>query len=475
MLRNNTDQFKIVASAVNKLVDFIAPTFGANHRKVLSKVPNEPSLAVDDGFRIAIDFKLDDPLEQAVIEQIQREIKKFNQRFGEGTTGFLIILRALVNELAKLNFNAGIVQELKLASKKVEKALKKASKKMDSKEDLQNIVLTSYSDKRVAKLIADFAFESGPEGKLAMEYSPTTKTYIEKVDYYDLKGGFLDGVLPRQLDNPYVLLTDQTISDGQAIVSLMDKILTAGHKNLVIVANKIEGTALATLLQNYRNGVFNTTAIRLPFGSEVLGDLQLIVGGEVHLASVGQDIGTLDVSQLGRAKKVIAFEDNSSFVSNKRNKKEIDKAVSQLQKEIKADPRKSELLGNRIAKLKQLVAVIKIGSPSSEETLAIQYKVEDAIHAVKLAQTGGGVPGAGDALAKVKTSSAIMNKALQAPKKQLIENDSLISPYAIDPTDVLIGQVEHATSLASLLFSLCGIQVEEPKENGNEQKKQLPF
>jgi len=136
----------------------------------------------------------------------------------------------------------------------------------------------------------------------------------------------------------------------------------------------------------------------------------------------------------------------------------------EFKKEIKANPLKKELLENRIAKLSQLVGVIKIGSPTVKETTAIQYKVEDAIHAVKLAQTGGGVRGAGEELSKVKTSSDILNRALAAPKKQLIENGSEISPYALDPTDVLIGQVEAAVSTASLLLSLCGIQVEEEKD-----------
>lgn len=470
MNRNSTDVFKIAESATNQLVRFISPTFGPNGKKVLTKTSNgEPILAIDDGFRIATDFTLKDPLENAVVEIVKEDIKKFNTRFGEGTTGFLIILQALMNELARLNFKTSVVQELKKGVEEVKKALKKASKKVTSKQELKNIALTSYQDDHVAELISSFAFETGPDGKLAMEYSPTIETYLEKVDCYDLNGGFLDGTLPRMLDNPYVLLTDQVITDGTALVALMEKIINAGSKNLVIVAQKIEGTALATLLQNYRKDVFYTTAIRLPYGSEVLNDLQLVVGGEIFREAIGFDLGQIEVTQLGRVKKVVAQEENSLIVSHKRNK-EIAKAVAKLKKEIKENPLKKDLVGGRIAKLSQLVGVIKIGSPTSKEVLAIQYKVEDAIHAVKLAQTGGGVAGAGEALSKVKTSSEILNRALSAPKKQLLENGSDISPYALDPTDVLIGQVEAAVSTASLLLSLCGIQVEEKDESKTHQE-----
>lgn len=469
MNRNNTEVFKITTDAVNHLVDFISPTFGPNGKKILIKMLNEPALAIDDGFRIATDFSLKDPLENAVIEVVKEDIKKFNSRFGEGTTGFLILLQAILKELSKLNFKTSAINELKAGSKEVAAVLKKLSKKVVSKQDLKNIALTSYQDEPIAELISSFAFETGPDGKLAMEYSPTPETSLEKVDCYDLNGGFLDGTLPRMLDNPYVLLTDQVITDGQALVKLMDKLIDAGSKNLVIVAQKVEGTALATLLQNYRNDVFNSIAIRLPYGSEVLGDLQLVVGGEVFRQSIGLDLASIEVSQLGKVKKVVANEENSLIVSHKRNK-EIEKAVLKLKKEIKENPLKKELVGNRIAKLSQLVGVIKIGSPTSKETLAIQYKVEDAIHAVKLAQTGGGVKGAGEALSSIKTSSGILNKALSAPKNQLKENGSDISPYAIDPTEVLIGQVESAVSTASLLLSLSGIQVEEKKEDDTQTK-----
>lgn len=453
MERNNTEVPKIVLGVVEKMVDFVKITFGHKNKGILTKSP-KGLLALDDGYRIVMDFSLDDPLEKAVVDLIKDDITKYNKLYGEGTTGFLILMRAFLRGLLKPEANQELQRE---AVEEAKQAIRELSKPIKTKKDLEAVALTSFSNEKISKMIADFAFEHGENTHLGIEYSPTQETYIEQADGYEIENGTSDKAMPQVLDNPLVLLTDQVISDGQPLVDLMDKIIKSNQRNLVIVAKKVDGTALATVLQNHINNVFHTMVIEGLY-PESLEDLQLITGGEVFKQAIGLDLGKIRLSQLGKAKRVVA-KDNSSFLVGSKQSAELKKFCATL----KNNPK-------RLAKLSNVVGIIKIGAPSAKEVDTIQYKVEDVIRAVGQAQKGGMVKGAGQTLAQIKTRSYLINKALKAPLEQLKENASLEeieSEGIFDPTNVIIGQVESAFSLASLLAWLGGIQAEKKKDGNN--------
>ncbi len=482
MERSQDETFKIIETAVSKMVDFIKPTFGPSNRKVLTDGAAE-TLIVDDGYRLAIDFKLDDPLEMAIVKIIKANIKRLNMVYGEGTTGFLILVQAIIRELSKVYDKNKAAGELTLAVEDVKKVIKKAKKDIKTKQDIKNIALISYNNEPIVEMVADFLYKSGISGVLGIEFSNTQETFIDQMDGYEFNCGYIDQSLPRILTDAPVLLTDKVLHDGEAVVHLMDSLINSGKRELVIIAKKIEGSARATIIKNNADKVFHTLAIELSDES-ILADIQLVTGGKIYIDALELNAPKgIELKNLGHAVKALSQE-YLSFIMGKKSKA-LEAECKRIRADLKKNP--SDIGAKRLAKLSNTHGIIKIGSPTPNETIAIQYKVDDVIHAIKQAQKGGMVKGAGLTLYNTTTSSPLLNNALKQPFKQLNENCNTdysardlksneainfktgkIGDYLelgiVDPANVLIGQVETAVSTCALLAALSGIQAEPIKK-----------
>lgn len=498
------DTFDVVRSAVNKAVDLIAPTFGpAGNKVIISKVLNK--MVVDDGVQIARDLELEDPAENAVMNVIRETASKTNDRAGDGTTGSLIMLRAIIEEVARKATRDGraIEKELKRGLADAEKQLLAMAKPVKTQEELERVARISFDDARVAKLIAKAWFELGKDGVLTVDRSGTMETTLDVADGVKIDRGYVSPYMvtnPQRMEavveKPHILLTDYRLTEANDVLPIMSAMAAKNIHNLVIVCENIEGGALATLIVNKLQGKFNGVAVCAPGGDDrtvLMEDLALLTGAKLFSEKKGDKLEEAKIADLGRADRFIARRDSSAIVGPKGKKDEVQKAVESVKKASEAaateDQRKA--LQVRAARLQGKVAVIKVGAATENEERALRYKVEDAIHAVHAAFKGGVVPGAGIALMSLDTASPVLNQALKKPHEQLKKNVAIEGDFehladgeavnvvtgrtgdfmevgVMDPVDVLIAGVESAVSIASILLTSCGMVVEPPQKPKQE-------
>ena len=304
------------------------------------------------------------------------------------------------------------------------------------------------------------------------------------------------------IENPYILLTDYRLMEASDILPLMEKLAAKGKRQLVIVAENVEGNALAALVANLahvfnaetrKTGSFQAVAVTAPGGDtrkQFLEDLAILTGGKMFTQAKGDKIETAEVEDLGRAQRFICRRDESVIVKPKGRKEDVEAAVSALRTAIEAEQneRPKKDLQRRLGMFTNSIAVIKVGAPTESEQKALKYKVEDAVNAVKEAYQGGVVCGAGLSLANIKTSSSILNEALKYPARQLRENMGLdkdietdtdhvtnvvtgksgkfMDVGVVDPVNVLLAGVESAVSIASILLTSSGMIVESTVKKG---------
>lgn len=505
--------FETIKSAVNKMVDMIRPTFGPASNKVLIKSPIYFSpLVVDDGVQIARDFKLDDSAENAVVEMIKETAVKTNDRVGDGTTNSLIILQAIINEVARKSKIEGhkIEKELKKGLLEVKEQLEKSVKHIKTKADLKKVALVSFDNEEIAETLAGLYSKMGQDATITIEESPTMGTYVEMSDGVTMDRGYISPYMvnnPQRMEavieKPYILITDYRITENSDLMPIIEKMAKEKKMGLVIIAENVEQQALATLVinqpqvmnpQTQRPGVFPSVAINLPNVSDkksFLEDLAILTGGKVFSHEKGNKLEDANIEDLGRAEKFICKRDESIIVTPKGDKKVIASAIASLKnahEQEKVESAKKAIM-KRIGLFTNSLAVIKVGAPTKNEQRALKYKVEDASNAVKNAFKFGVVCGGGLALARVKTSSSILNEALKYPSKQLRENMGLdeseefsadearnmvtgevgkfMDVGVIDPVGVLIAGVESAVSIASILVTSAGMIIETPRVNNN--------
>ncbi len=499
--------FETIRSAVNKMVDFVRPTYGpAGNKVIIDKLPYR--MVVDDGVQIARDFELSDPAENAVVKVIRETAVKTNDRVGDGTTSSLLILQAIVNEVARKSRRDGraLARELKGAANQAVALLLKQSRKIATKDELRKVAMISFDNEEVAGIIADLYHRLGKDGVITIDKSDTLRIESELTEGVRLDRGYMSPYMitnPERMEavieKPYILLTDYRLTEANDIVKIMERMAAAGHRELVVICDNMESHALATAVVNKLQGKFLTVAINTPtMGLEnkkvALEDLAVLTGGRVFTESKGDKLETAEIADLGRAERFICRQGESVIVEPKGSKKEVAKAVEALQKaaeSAKNDKEKKEST-LRAANMLGKIAVIRVGAMTENEQKALKYKVEDTVHAVKAAYRGGVVRGAGLALASLHTTSSILNEALKAPYRQLRENMGLDEnpglpdrkEFAVnyatgengdfmyvgvaDPVDVLIAGIESAVSIASLLLTSSGIIVESQKdESGN--------
>lgn len=507
----NSKTFEVIKSAVNKMVDTIRPTFGpVGNKVIIDKLPYR--MVVDDGVQIARDFELEDPSENAIVKIIREAAIRTNDRSGDGTTSSLIILQAIINEVAKKRkFNGRDIEiELKKGLSEAKQQLIKSAKEIKTKEDLKKVAMIAFDNEEIAEILSDTYFKIGKDGIITIEKSNTMDTEIEISEGIKLNNGYISPYMVNAekleaiIENPYILLTDYRITENTDIFPIMEKMSKENKKGLVIICDNIEHQALATLIINLpqiinpetkKIGAFPSIAINIPSVENknvLLEDLAILTGAKVFSQSKGDKLENIEISDLGRSEKFISKKDESIIIKPKGSRKDILSAINGLKSAIESEKKEStkKKLIERLAMFTNKLAVIKVGAPTENEQKGLKYKVEDAVNAVKSAYQNGVVCGGGRALAQIKTSSLILNESLKYPSRQLMENMDLpenlgldddhvmnvitgkVGPFfgvgVIDPVDVLISGIESAVSIASVLLTSSGIIVEKPRKNPNE-------
>ncbi len=527
---------KRVKAGIDKVANAVRVTMGPKGRNVLlGKSYGGPTIT-NDGVSIAKDIELPDAFENLGAELIKQVAEKTNDVAGDGTTTATVITQALVREGLKFVETGispiGIRRGMESAKEDIVTALKKNSKKISSKEEKVNVATISAESEEMGKMIADVMEAVGEDGVVTTEQSQTLGLSKEVVMGMSFDKGYISQYMmtdmasqSAEIKDPFILITDKKISSMPEILPVLEKMAQTGKKDVVIIADDVDGEALATLVVNRLRGVLNVLAVKAPeFGDNrkaVLEDIAALVGAQVISTDKGMKLESTELSMLGRAAKVIATKDDTTIVDGKGKKKDIDSRVALIK--AQADKTESkydrERLVKRMAKLSGGVAVIRVGAATETELTYMKHKMEDAVAATKAAIAEGIVAGGGTALVKAsvevgekfkKTEAKAEDdfragyltvlKALEEPLRQIVSNaglsdasvvmnqvvankgvnfgyNALTDTYEtdmlkagiIDPLKVTRTALENAVSVAALLLTTEAAVVDLP-----EEKKDMP-
>ncbi len=520
------DARKKLKNGVDKLADAVKHTLGPRGRNVvLSESFGSPTIT-NDGVSITEEIDLKDEVENVGCQIVKEVASKANDSAGDGTTTATVLARSIISEGLK-NVTAGadplsIKRGIEKGTEKIVKSLEKSSKKISGKEEIAQVATISAEDEEMGNLIAEVMEEAGEDGVVTVEESKTFGMEKEVVRGLQLDEGYVSPYMVTDSErmeasfkDPKILITDQKISAVKDIVPLLEKVSQTGEKNLVIIADEIEGEALATLVLNKLRGAFETLAIEAPgFGDkkkEILKDIAAVCGGQVISEEVGLKLEKVEPGMLGSANKVVATKNETIITGGKGKKKELEKRINQIKKQIEnsSSDYEKENLQKRVAKLTGGVAVIKVGAPTEVEQKARQHKAEDALSATRSAIEEGIVPGGGvafiraiESLKNVKadgdeaTGVDILRRALEAPAKQIAENageegavvvqkikegkgsfgfnaktleyEDLLKAGVVDPKKVVRVALENASSAAAMFLTTETVVVDnkEDEESG---------
>lgn len=517
---------KKLKAGADKLANAVRVTLGPKGRNVVLDSGFGSPTITNDGVNIAKEIELEDRIENIGAEIIKEVAQKTSDVAGDGTTTAIVLAQAIIAEGLK-NVTAGadpltIKRGIEKGTKKVITFLKNLSKPITKKDEIAQVATISAEDQEVGNLIAEVMEEIGKDGVVTVEESKTFGLEKELVKGLQFDRGYISPYMitniekmEAEFEEPLILITDQKISSLPDIVPLMDKLAKRGRKNLVIIAEDVEGDALATLVVNKLRGIFNTLAVKAPgFGDrkkEILQDISVLTGGKVISEETGFSLKDIELEMLGQARKVISTKENTTIVEGKGGKEGIEKRISQIKNEIEKTTSDfdKEKLEERLGKLTGGVAIIKVGAPTEVEQKARQHKTEDALSATRAAVEEGVVPGGGVALLRaikvldeIKTEGdeltaiKILKRALESPIRQIAENagqdgaviaarvkgktggfgfnaqtlvfEDLLEAGIVDPTKVVRSALENAASAASMFLTTEVVVGEKPAEK--EQK-----
>jgi chaperonin GroEL len=435
------------------LATAVVTTLGPKGRNVaLDKRFGAPTIT-HDGVTVAKEIELKDPYENMGAQLLKEAATKTNDVAGDGTTTATLLASVIVNEGLK-NVTAGanpmmIKRGIEKATLTVVEALKGMSRAVKDKEDIANVAAISAADKEIGALIAEVMDKVGKDGVITVEESKGLAFEKEYVDGMQLDRGYISAYfvtnperMEAELEDPYVLITDKKISTVTDIVPLLEKLVQIGKRELLIVAEDVEGEALATLVLNKLRGMLNVIAVKAPgFGDrrkEMLRDIAILTGGQVITEEMGRKLETATINDLGKARKVIVNKDETTLIEGKGSEKEIKGRIEQIkaQIDVTTSDYDKEKLQERLAKLAGGVAVIRVGAGTEVELKEKKHRVEDALSATRAAVEEGTVAGGGvalinamSALDNVKmdlpdenTGVAIVRIALEAPMRMITEN-----------------------------------------------------
>lgn len=529
---------KKIKAGIDKVADTVKATLGPKGRNViLDKGFGAPTIT-NDGVSIAKEIELEDKLENIGAELVKEVASKTNDAAGDGTTTSTVITQALVGEGLKFVETGispvGIRHGMEDAKNDIVEILKKNSKKINSKGEIAQVATISAESEEMGKMIAEVMDEVGKDGVVTVEESQTFGLSKEIVEGMSFDKGYVSPYMitdaesqSAELKEPYILLTDQKISAIADILPLLEKIAQGGKKELVIIADDVDGEALATLVVNKLRGVLNVLAIKAPeYGDSkkaMLEDIAILTGGTVISQDKGMELKSAELSMLGRAQKVIATKDETTIVDGKGKKKDIEGRIAQIKNQAEASDSEydKKKLSKRAAKLSGGVAVIRVGAATETELTYIKHKMEDALAATRAAVEEGIVSGGGVALAKAGHELAkkkakdsnyeyqagyeALIKSLDEPLKQIVRNtgkksadvvldkvvsgagansgydakedkylDDMIKAGIIDPLKVTRTALENAVSVAAMLLTTEAAVTDLPEKKDEHMHGGMP-
>ncbi len=503
---------KALEAGVDKLANTVRVTIGPKGRNVvLSKSYGAP-LITNDGVTIAKEVELEDAFENMGAQLVKEVATKTNDVAGDGTTTATVLAQAMIKEGMK-NLAAGanpivLRKGMKKAVDKAVESLSAMSQEVSDKDQITKVAAISAGDEEVGKMVADAMEKVSKDGVITIEESKTMQTELDLVEGMQFDRGYISAYMctdmdkmEATLDDPYILITDKKISNIQEILPLLEQVVQAGAR-LLIIAEDIEGEALTTLILNKLRGTFNVVAVKAPgYGDrrkEMLQDIAILTGGQVISEEVGLELKEADMSMLGRAKSVKVNKENTVIVDGMGDKAAIDARVAQIRNQIEETTSEfdKEKLQERLAKLAGGVAVIRVGAATETEMKEAKLRMEDALNATRAAVEEGIIQGGGSAYIHAqkavteladtlsgdeKTGANVIVKALEAPLFYIAANAGLegsviinkvreseagvgfdayneeyvnmVSAGILDPVKVTRSALQNAASVASTLLT----------------------
>ncbi|MBI3088783.1 MAG: chaperonin GroEL, partial [Candidatus Colwellbacteria bacterium] len=448
-IKFNNEARVAIKRGIDKLADAVRMTLGPRGRAVVIEKGYGAPQVTFDGVTVAKEIELQDKYENLGADFIKQAAEKTNDNVGDGTTTSVVLAHAMIEEgekaISEKGFNViHLTEELQRAAKSVIFQLESQKESIDDPKKIEEVATLSSKDGEIGKLIAGVMQKIGSEGVVTVEDSNTIGSSYEMVEGLQFDRGYISPYMMTNpdkmeaiLEEPYILVTDQKISSINELLPLLEKLIQAGKKELVIIADDIEGEALATLIVNKLRGVFSALAVKAPgFGDrrkETLQDIAVVIGAEFISEDVGRKLEGVDLNALGKARRVIANKDNTTIVGGGGDKDEIEKRITQIKSQLEKTESEfdKEKLQERLGKLSGGVAVIKVGAPTESAQKELKQRVEDAVNATRAAMEEGIVPGGGIALFNVQLntegkdalseeSSMILHRALEAPLRAII-------------------------------------------------------
>lgn len=518
---------KLVAG-VNTLANVVKVTLGPKGRNVVLDKGFGAPMITKDGVTVAKEIEVEDKFENAGVELVKEVASKTNDDVGDGTTTATVLTQAIVTQGLKVVTAGANAVALKRGIDKCVEAIVKELKEKISKpveqNEIANVASISANDKEIGMKIADAMKAVGKDGVITVEESPSFGMEIETVQGMRFDKGYVSAYMVTNADrmeaeysDPYVLITDKKISSIHDVLPLLEKLAQSGKKDIVIIAEDVDGEALTTFVLNKLRGTFNVLAVKAPgFGDrrkEMLQDIAVLTGGKVITEELGLKLDKTELEDLGRAHKVIATKETCTIVEGKGEKSAIADRVATIRKAIDQcdSDFDREKLQERLAKLAGGVAIIKVGAATETEMKEVKHRIEDAVGATKAAQEEGIVPGGGLALVralkaldgiKLDHEEAfaidILRRALQEPMRQIAQNagtdgavvvdhvlneqkagvpnqnvgynavtgkyEDMFKAGIIDPTKVTRSALQNAASIAGMFLTTEAIVADLPKK-----------
>lgn len=511
-IKYSEDARKALEAGVNKLADTVKITLGPKGRNVVLDKKFGSPLITNDGVTIAKEIELEDAFENMGAQLVKEVATKTNDVAGDGTTTATLLAQAIIREGLK-NVAAGANPII--LKRGIEKAVTTAvnsivnySEKVKGKEDIARVASISANDDLIGNLIADAMEKVSNDGVVTVEESKTTATTLEVVEGMQFDRGYLSAYMVTDsekmeavLDDPFILITDKKLTNVQEILPILEQIVQQGRK-LLIIAEDVEGEALATLVVNKLRGTFTVVAVKAPgFGDRrkaMLQDIAILTGGQVITEELGLDLKETQLGQLGRARQVIVQKENTIIVDGAGSQQEIKNRINAIKVQIEDTTSEfdKEKLQERLAKLSGGVAVIQVGAATETEMKEKKLRIEDALSATRAAVEEGIVSGGGTAFINAipdvmsltetlsgdeKTGAMIIAKALEEPVKQIAKNaglegsvivdkiknsevgvgfnvltekfESMSDAGIVDPTKVTRSALQNAASVAAMLLT----------------------
>ena len=510
IIKFNEDARKALEVGVDTLADAVKITLGPKGRNVVLDRGFGAPMITNDGVTIAKEIELKDPIENLGAQIVKEVATKSNDVAGDGTTTATVLAQALIKEGLKMVASGAnpvfIRRGMELASKKVIEELTKRAKKVESNEEIAQVGAISAGDVEIGQLIAQAMEKVGESGVITVEEARSLDTTLEVVEGMQFDNGYLSPYMVSdsermvvEMDNPFILITDKKIANMKELLPILEKTVELGRP-MLIIAEDVEGEALATLVVNKLRGTLNIAAVKAPaFGDRrkaMLQDIAILTGGEVISEEKGIKLETADLNFLGQAKKVRITKDNTVIVDGLGEKDEIQARIGQIKNAIAetTSDYDREKLQERLAKLAGGVAVIKVGAATETEMKERKLRIEDALNATKAAVEEGIVPGGGTILIQIAKAIEdfklegeeglgveIVKKALSAPLRQIVINagidagvviekvknsenrtgfDAAKEEYVdmvkagiIDPAKVTRSAIQNAVSVSSVLLT----------------------